>query len=265
MSLFEPHFDRPGPGPENEPPRSPFYLFFRYLSTYFFKLVQLNLLFFFVTLPVYVWFTTLLNLVSVENGAGIPGMLAAVLIYCMDRVPPAVGVVLFLISAFLWGPACAGLTYVTMLYSAGQHAWVFADFRKAAVENWKQAVPMGFVDILAAYATMNYLFSPDFLQMAGGAPARLFWFLLLAAYLCCRVFLYPLMIQVDAPVAILIKDAFILGAVSLWRVFAVLAAAAALALLSCYFDFILLPLFSYAFLSFFACALLQPVIHRYLD
>lgn len=262
MSFFTPRFDRPGIGPENEPPRSAFYLFFRHLTTNFYALVGLNLLLFLLALPLYVWLTTLFNIIAVEHGAGVPGMLAAVILYYLPDMPPWLGILLFLASALAWGPACAGLTYVTYRFSAGDHAWPFSDFWDAAKANWKQAVPTGLLDLLVTYATLNYLFSEDY---AGMAAIRVLWYFLLLVYLCCRVFIYPLMVNVQAPWIVLVKDAFILGAVSVSRVFAVLLAAAVLLILSGYLDFVILPVFSYAFFSFFTCALVHPVLDSRLN
>lgn len=265
MFFFPPNFDRPGIGPENEPPRSGFYLFFRNLGLCFFKLIGLNFLFFLVTLPIYIWFTNQVNMIAITNGIGILGMLAAVIAYVLAGVPEPVLIIAFCASAIAYGPCCAGLCYVTQRWASGQHAWALSDFRDAFRNHFRQALPVGIADILAGYASLRYLFPDGSGAFYTDGLLRVIWLLLLLIYLICRVYIYILMVRVQLPLRELLRNAILLGLLSPGRVCLVLLAAILIGILSGYLDFVLLPVLAYAFLSFFSNALLNPVLKRYLQ
>lgn len=239
----------------------------RYFTTLFtrvFKLIAVNMLFFLVTLPVYLFLMTELNRLAAMRGLGIVGVLAALLSYAADGLPNAVKIVLLVLSALLYGPACAGLCRVTDRYVQQEHASPASDFFLGAKENAKQAVVTGAIDLLALYASFQYLFSPELLSGMNTLPLRIAWGILSGIYFCYRCFLYPIMVNVELSFGALLKDALLLGILSLPRVLVIVLLVGLLAVGSLYADIVLLPLFGYALLGFTASSLTYPVLRRHL-
>lgn len=260
MSIFQPNFEHPGIGPENEPPRSPVYLFFRNLGTRFFKLILLNIVFFVLVLPFYCWFINRINMYCVDKNIGIIGMLPAVISYAAGSFPEWLCVLLFVISALVLGPACAGLTYVVFRYASGEHAWVVSDFIDVAIKNLIQALPIGLLDVIVAYATQAYLFSEEL-------PGLLLvlWCILLYLYIGFRSYIYILIDWTDLSLFDKCKNAIILGLISGWRITVLILVIIALLIAAGYIDFILVPVFAFSFFSFSACALVRPVLKKHLN
>ena len=117
MGLFGANYTKEGPGVDkNAPQKKRFFLFWDIYFRKFWKLVQLNLLYF----PFL-----------------IPGMFGfGMLLFCGLNL---FSLLLILISGAISGPATAGLTYVLRNFSREEHAFVFSDFKDNFKSNFKQS------------------------------------------------------------------------------------------------------------------------------
>lgn len=68
-----------------------------------------------------------------------------------DLAPSVMTYVMYAVSAltlFSFGPVNAGTAYVLRNIAAGEHVFVWADFKYAVKRNWKQALPFGIIDVI---------------------------------------------------------------------------------------------------------------------
>lgn len=123
------------------------------------------------------------------------------------------GFLLLIPCIAITGPVQAGMAYVTRNWARDEHAFVWADFKDAVKENWKQALGVslitGFVPILMLvcyqfYGSMvsnNILFVvPQVLTLALG----LVWLLAVT-------FMYPMMVTYRMGFGVLVKNSILLS------------------------------------------------------
>ena len=106
------NYNKPGPGVEKGAPKKK--RFFEFWSLYFrkfWKLMQANLIYVLVSLPV-----------------------------------------------LSWGLAEVGLAYVTRNFTREKHAFVWSDFFTTIRKNWKQALPVGIVNLLITFLLLFDLY-----------------------------------------------------------------------------------------------------------
>lgn len=114
------------------------------------SLIKLNILYLFSILPLFVatWFLSgLISIPIVEaldldklgiDAAGTDIVLRITLSY--------------LFTVFLGqGPLTAGFTYIIREYAEEQHVWLFSDFFKRSIKNFKQSFVLWVVDLLCCY------------------------------------------------------------------------------------------------------------------
>lgn len=110
FGLFD--YSKPGPGVDkNAPKKKGFFEFWDIYFRKFWRLVQANLLYMLVSLPI------------VTNGL-----------------------------------AEAGLTYITRNFSREKHAFVSGDFFGTIKKNWKQALPIGLINLLLTFLLVYDIF-----------------------------------------------------------------------------------------------------------
>ncbi len=252
------------PGRDQPEPKQSFVRFWYRYAMRFFHLIRLNLIFFAVSLPFYVWAMTMYNAYITQEGLKSIALFAALIQYALQWMPAAIRAALVVLSVFLIGPANAGLQFVAGRYAAGEHAWPWLDFFAAAKENWKQGLLFGVVDALVIVVSFYYLAGSETLFSAYVGVARAAWIILLVFYGFGRCYLYPIMVQIDLKVGQLLKNAVLLALVKPWRALVILLTAATIALLCAVADMVMLPLFAYSFLAYTTGALSAPVIRKYL-
>ncbi len=260
-SLFS-FLDFTKPGKDKPEPTNPFLLFWYRYQQRFFSLIQVNLLFFLLTFPFYVWVMMLYNSYVVTEGLQGISLMAALAAYALEQVPVPIQIGLVVVSGFCWGPANAGITLVAGKYAAGEHAWPWADFWGAFKANIRQGLLFGLLEAIVIFVSFYY-FTETELYIQSGA-LRIAWMVLLFFYLLARAYVYPVMTRVKQPAHKLIKNAFILAFIKPWRPLACLLITAVFVLLTAVADMVVLPLFAYAFIAYAGSALTYPVLHKYL-
>lgn len=221
------------------------------------KLLFLNILFFLTTIPVQAWFTAQINLITVRNNLGVFFGIGAALNALLESLPSALHLLLFAVDVLAFGPACVGIHAVTSRIVRGDPVWVWPDLKKSIHENWKQAMIVGIADILVFFASLNYFIS-DF----GGI--RSFWIVLVLMYLCVRVTVYEIMFRMELSFFDLIKDALLIGLLSIWRVALLIIISLCIVWLCGYIDMFGYPLFVFALIDVIATVLIQPKVQQYL-
>lgn len=256
-------FTRPGNDAVDDRVYPPFIRFWKRYGRNFLRLLQLNLVYALITLPLYVWLTTLINANAAQAG-GIVTILGPLMLYFVMDWPAPVLIVLVTLSALLLGPATAAMSYAALNCAWDRPGLFWPGFREAWKANWKQALPIGLLDVFACFATVYYLVDGNAVFGSLADTVKFIWALMLLLYGLIRVYLYPIMVTVDLSFGALLKNSLILALMKPWRPLLVLAVTAALLALCIIGDIVLVPCFLYSMIAFTAAFLTQSVIEQYL-
>jgi len=187
MAFFFPNYNKPGKGvDESAPPKRRFFLFFELFFRKFTRLIMLNMLYLIAIIP------TFLILFAASG---------IVLSIFLGEMPPfELSILLSLLITCLWGagPVTAGLVYIVRNFSCEEHSWVFSDFWEHTRKNFKQAIIVFAIDLVALYmffvAFSFYFFNAD-------APMFLAYVIILvfAIYTLMHLYIYPIMVTFKLP------------------------------------------------------------------
>ncbi len=155
MGFFGNRYTRPGPGVSKEQAAKRNY--FEMFGRKFWKLVQLNLLYFVCTLP--------FTLLTIFLWIGYTGLSLESFTQFLDNFvalaqagTPWVPILPFL-PMMLTGPFTAGLTYVLRNYARQEHAFMASDFFEHTKKNWKQGLLASILGGVVLYAVIfSYFF-----------------------------------------------------------------------------------------------------------
>ncbi len=257
-------FTRPGRGDIDDNRYHPFIRFWRRYGRHFTRLLCVNALYALITLPVFVWLMSLINAAAMDMGIGAISVMGTVLLSIVINWPGAVLAALLIISILLMGPATAALSYATLNCAWDRPGMFWAGFWSAWKENWKQALPVGLVDVLVCFGTLYYLVDANAVFGQFGTVLKIVWCFFMLIYCMIRVYIYPIMVTVELPLPALVKNSLILSILKPGRPLAVILIAGFLCLTCVVADLVVVPLFMYSFVAFSAAFLTQPVIEKYL-
>ena len=163
MGLFSFNYAKPGPGVEKDAPKKKgIFLYFELLGRKFFKLCQVNMLYFLCSIPYLVLMFLLITGMFGSKFGKIMEILAV-----EGASDETVSTVMLMLSSCitmlvyaLWGagPASASFAYVTRCFTREEHSWILSDFFKIFKENFKQGMIMVVVDFVAFFLMINAIF-----------------------------------------------------------------------------------------------------------
>lgn len=257
-------FTRPGRGDIDDNRYHPFIRFWRRYGRHFTRLMCVNALYALITLPVFVWLMSLINAAAMDMGIGAISVMGTVLLPIAINWPAPVLIALVVVSILLMGPATAALSYATLNCAWDRPGMFWAGFWSAWKENWKQALPIGIVDVLVCFGTLYYLVYGSVVFGAYASAVKIVWCVLGLIYAMVRVYLYPIMVTVELPMGALLKNSLILSVLKPGRALPVILIAGFLCLTCVVADLVIVPLFLYSFVAFSAAFFTQPVIEKYL-
>ncbi len=121
---------------------------------------------------------------------------------------------LFLIPCItITGPFSAGVSYVTRNWARDEHAFVWADFKDAAKQNWKQALLVSFITSLMPL--ILYVCWMFYGQMAAQTPLfvipQVLAIMLVVVWFLAVIYMYPLMVTYKLKFRDLIRNALLLS------------------------------------------------------
>ncbi len=228
MGLFQPNFNKPGKGvDENAPQKRDFFRFWEVLGRKSGKLLKTNLLYSLALLPTFLLIMVLTGLVtspvlSADSVRGFIRNIAELNASAMETTPAELEIrlcvtldvvgrlVLSYLFTILWGmgPVTAGVTYVWRNFSREEHAWIFSDFKDALKENWKQSLAVFGIDavflILCCLAIRVYSGLPGIMGML----QYVIWILIFLDTLM-HFYLYPMMVTYRLSLKNLYKNSFL--------------------------------------------------------
>lgn len=198
MSLFNFHFDRPGPGVEKDaPPKKGIFRWWEIFVRNFNDMLLANICFLVCALPT----------------------LACLLMFyvtCAQGAPWVLMLVVNIPCAALLGPALAALHRLTLLMCRDIPFFTWYEFKKAFKQNFKQgALAMMLLAVLADMIIMNlYL-----MTVMENYPAFTVFMLLLSIYIWFSMFntVFQQIALMELPLRTILKNSLLLIVVAGWR------------------------------------------------
>lgn len=200
MGLFGRSYQKEGPGvSKDDVEKRKFFLFFELYFRKFWKLIKLNLLYFFVNIiSVLSMAVIVVSIIAPHEKGTIDGI--ALIAY---------GVLI--LSGIIVGPSTAALVYVLRNYANQRHSFMASDFFEQFKKNFKQSVPVGLLAmVLPAVFTfaMRYYAGINTLWGTGLLCLTTFCVLVvLSAYL----YVYPIMVTFDLKLKQILRNSLIMA------------------------------------------------------
>lgn len=216
-------------------PKNRWQLFWEMLRVRFSALCRLNLMTLAAWLPLIIVIgmcvSTLLNVMSITGDysnyvqTGDAGNLSAEQIAALGELNVAEftlnmfqqsvsTMLLWLIPAILiTGPVQAGMAYVTRNWSRDEHAFIWADFKDAVKENWKQALGVSAVtSVLPLIMYVCYRFYGGMTQQSAFyILPQMLVIMLGLVWTLGTVFMYPMMVSYKVTFRDLVKNSVMLA------------------------------------------------------
>ena len=277
MGLFSYNFSKPGKGVDPDAPqKNAFFKFWELTGRKFFKLVTLNLMYFVVISPMFIYaygaFYSWISTFASVDGEAVVTPLLGIFMAIMEHIPSTLYLPLLLISAIAYGPFTAGLTYILRNYTREEHAWI-TDFFQKAKENFRQGLFFGILDILVViimYINWTYAWiSTD--STAMGIIAIIIKYLsliLFIVYFFMRLYFYQIVVTVNLPIRSIVKNSWIFTVLGFGRnLIATLAIVATMFIgmfLNSIVELVVVLTFLFAFCGFIAVYCTYPVVEKYI-
>ncbi|MDE6781566.1 MAG: DUF624 domain-containing protein [Ruminococcus sp.] len=258
MSIFSNDFESRGAGIDLSAPRKKgIRLFFEIFFRKFWKLIEVNMLYFVFFIPV---FLILASLAFIKNTA-------------VSRVCAGISLILFVVCI---GPATAGMTKVMRNFILEKHSFIVNDFFRAFRTNFKKASIVGFVDcliILSVYA--SFIVYPMLVKQTGTMLMYIpmvITFSLAIVVAMMNYYIFLMMIATNLSFTSLVKNSFALAFVALKQnvISFIITAVTAVGMFFLYWNLSFRPLFLMlipfvpaAFLNFTTCFISYPVIQKF--
>lgn len=212
FGLFD--YNKPGPGvPDNAPPKSPFIVFFEIFQRKFWNFIKINFMFLVFDLPaILLGYLVLLFLFPniFSNAFESAEMITSEMLMKFILLTP-----LFCIPMITVGPAQAGFTYVLRNYAREEHAFIWSDFKDAALKNFKQSMIIGTINFFATFLMLlsiraySLIGNGNILVMAG----MVLMVILFLVFAMMNMYIYPVLVTFELPVKQIYKNALIFAAV----------------------------------------------------
>lgn len=218
MGLFGNNYAKPGPGiDKNAPQKKGIFRYFEIFFRKFWKLLQVNMLYFICSIPMLAIMFVLAPISTdfIDKMAALAGVEAEMAVEYSATISLMLRSLFAVIMLTFWGsgPASAGYAYITRCFTREQHAWILSDFKEKFIENFKQSIVVSIVDVvilLVATVGINFYF------VTYRSTGSQVW--LLACCLMCTMlfiytfmhfYIYQFMVTFSANIITLYKNAFI--------------------------------------------------------
>ena len=228
MNLFKVNYAKEGPGVDkNAPPKRAFFRYWELLWRKRFKLIQSNLLYFafnlIVLLIVLVLLYVLFSLSLTLTGTDLNAWAAANDGLNVDTFYRMIVLVAFMCTSvpiFAFGPARAGLTFLTKSFVKEEPVFTWTDFSTKMRSNRKLGMKVGLINGIIGFfllldAVVYIAILNDNSGIFSGVPSILLFFAALfiifgfALFFMMNLYIYPMIVTFNITIKQLYKNAFI--------------------------------------------------------
>lgn len=212
FGLFD--YNKPGPGiPENAPPKSPFIVFFEILQRKFWNFIKINFMFLIFDIPA-ILLGYLVMLFLFPNI--FPDAFKSTEALTSDMLMKFILLMLIVcVPMITVGPAQAGFTYILRNYAREEHAFIWSDFKDAALTNFKQSMIIGTINFIVTFLML--LSIRAYLMIgAGSIPGMIgtaIMFTLFAVFAMMNIYIYPILVTFELPIKQIYKNALIFAVI----------------------------------------------------
>lgn len=206
MGLFF-NYDKPGKGIDKDAPKKKgFFLFFELLWRKLGKLFQSNMLYFLVSLPVFLIYHFFFFMIIAGNmPADMNGTVTHQLVLMCT-----------VLLSILWGtgPVSAGYTFILRNFAREEHVWLTSDFFDKCKENFKHCIVFFLVDLIVLVLGLNAIVFYSNLAKGGNT---LFLYLMFISVLCMLIYtfmhfyLYQFVVTFENKLRVTYKNALIMA------------------------------------------------------
>lgn len=267
--------------------------FFRILKNNFWGLSGLNILYLLVNFPLFfglfalsgnlnidsltptgLFYPQLQGMMSVGANPHIQTIMGYTDGQATISAPTSATVVVLCLTAlviFTFGIANCGLTYILRSYARMEPVFVASEFFGSIRDNWKQAIPLGIIDIVFSFASVYVYF---FWMSQSGFVNDIMFFMsifVLFVYFFMRFYMYLLMITFDLSIMKILKNSLIFALLGVKRNFAALLGILAVVAINYYIFFIFFPIaiilpfvITLSLCSFVSLFCTYPVVKKYM-
>jgi len=265
------NYAKPGKGiDKNAPQKHRFLFFFELFFRKIWKLLGLNIIYFAITFPL-VSFLAVYGLSAFIEYYGLDlsilgnDFLVSLFLYFQTGLPRPIVLALVAVSAILFGPLTAGMTYILRNFVREEHAWLLSDLYQRTKENFKQGLLAGLIDILLVFSCILYLTVDVDQSMQYMGILRYAALIVFGIYQIMRFYIYTIMVTFDMKFTSILKNAWLflfLGIIK--NIIIILFAGVVLYLTITYFNIILVPLLTYSLTGFIVVFNVYPTIKKYM-
>ena len=269
MAGFFGFFDytKPGKGvDENAPPKRQIFVFFEVMFRKFWKIIQVNLLYFVAIIPSAVVLLLLGNIVlapilNILMAQNYDGSSLAITVIILNIL--FVAVFVCLLGA---GPVTAGFVYVIRNFTREEHTWVWSDFWEHTKKNFKQAIIVFLVDVLAVYI---FYIALNFYSNAQGMISNLKYVMIVffVIYIFMHLYIYPMMVTFKLSLKALYKNAFLFAFAKLPQNILITLFVVAVLAVSAYYApslFVTVPLLLFSLCGYISVFWAYPTLRKYM-
>ncbi len=198
-----------------------FFRYFELLYRKFSKLVMFNIMYLACVFPLvcgFIYLACSFFNISAQVVESVFFIRAA--LWLINTLTPPVFIVLFVISAIVYGPLTAGLTYVSRNLADEKHVW-FTDLFTRCKSNFKQGLALGILDIVALLCFLMYLAS-DFSVLEGGSIIfykfiKIVAIIAFVIYFCMRFYTYTISVTFELKLKDILKNSLIFCVLGFFR------------------------------------------------
>lgn len=216
FGLFD--YNKPGPGvPKDAPPKSPFIVFFEILQRKFWNLVKVNMMFLVFNLPALI-LGMLVMLFFFPNF--FPEAMTDPDVLLSDTMLKFILLTIIMcIPMVTVGPAQAGFTYIMRNYACEEHAFLWSDFKDAALKNLKQSLFVGTINFIITFLLLfsiraySTLIDLEQIPVIPGTIGFAIMILMLVIFACMTLYIYPILITFELSLKQMYKNALIFAVI----------------------------------------------------
>ncbi len=189
-------------------------------------------------------------------------------------VPTTTTLVFFAITLlviFTFGITNCGMAHVLRSYTRKDPVFLTTDFFETIARNWKQALPLGIIDIVFGFVSVYVL---NFWSAQSGFVNDIMYYLsifVLLIYFFMRFYAYTILITFDLSIFKIIKNSLIFALLGVKRNFVALLGIVLALVINLYIFYIFAPLgiimpfiITISFVSFIAVYCTYPNIKKYM-
>lgn len=254
MGIFGSDYESTGVGiPKNAPQKKGAARFFQLFFRKFWKLIQVNILYFIFYIPL---------------------LMAGYAFLRVENKTVSILMIIFSLAVFVIvvGPATTGMMKILRNYFLERHSFILTDFKNAFAENFKKSFAVGLIDVIALIAITSAMNVYPQLAKTYGNGMMIFFVISVSIgliFIMMNFYAFLMIVATDLSLKNIIKNSFALACAALKRnlltllISFLIAGVFVLLVIWNKSNILFLPFVPTSFIAFVICFNSYPVIQKY--